>query len=127
MEFGVNSIPCTNNNLCLSLIPKGTESETVYSMTWDELRAATILLCSVKPSRDDNCDMCKKISELLSDSNVADYMRSAKFRAGQLPVQTAMCDNFKGWGNFANFSLGIVANVCKPHATGNNVDCDFMA
>jgi hypothetical protein len=48
VEFQVNSIPCQNNVLCLSLILKGTLSETVYQLTWDDLRAATILLCSVE-------------------------------------------------------------------------------
>jgi hypothetical protein len=46
-----------------------------------------------------------------------------------LPVQTAMCDNFKGWGNFAENVLGIKSNVCIAHATGNDqffcaVECD---
>ncbi len=36
-----------------------------------------------------------------------------------LPVQTVMCDNFKGWGNFAENVLGITSNVCILHATDN--------
>ena len=30
-----------------------------------------------------------------------------------------MCDNFKGWGNFAENVLGIKSNVCINHTTGN--------
>jgi hypothetical protein len=30
-----------------------------------------------------------------------------------------MCDNFKGWGNFVENALGIISNVCLPHAIGN--------
>ncbi len=38
----------------------------------------------------------------------------------QLSVETAMCDNFKGWGNFLNNTLGIPSN-CRlqpEHGTG---------
>ena len=34
-------------------------------------------------------------------------------------VETAMCDNFKGWGNFAETVLGIKSNICHTHAPGN--------
>ena len=50
--------------------------------------------------------------------DVEAYTRGKKFREGQLPVETAMCDNFKGWGNFSNNALGIPSNVCFPHGTG---------
>ncbi len=33
LEFSVISIPCQNNVLCLSIIPKATESETVYKLS----------------------------------------------------------------------------------------------
>ena len=46
-------------------------------------------------------------------------MNSANFGEGKVPVHTAMCDNFKGWGNFALNELGIISNVCHPHASGN--------
>ena len=44
LEFGVNSIPKRNNVLCLAIIPKATESEKLYQLTWDDLRAAVLLL-----------------------------------------------------------------------------------
>ncbi len=46
-------------------------------------------------------------------------VKSQKCKECILPVQTAMCDNFKGWGNFAENVLGIKSNVCISHATGN--------
>ena len=57
--------------------------------------------------------------EVLSADDVKAYTHSKKFREGQLPVETAMCDNFKGWGNFSHNALGIPSNVCFPHGTGN--------
>ena len=36
----VESIPCQNNVLCLSIIPKATESEPVYKLSYDNLRTA---------------------------------------------------------------------------------------
>ncbi len=45
LEFSVTSIPCQNNVLCLSNIPKATESEKVYKLTYDDLRTAVNYLC----------------------------------------------------------------------------------
>ena len=67
----------------------------------------------------DDCEVCMNISELLSNENVAAFMESDKFDEEKRPVQTAMCDNFKGWINFARNSLDVDALPCKPHATGN--------
>ena len=94
LQFGINSIPHRNHVLSLAIIPKSTESETVYQITWDDLRGA--------------------------GSIAVDHegLRSARFSRAELPVETAMCDNFKGWGNFSETALGIESNVCFPHATG---------
>ncbi len=55
--------------------------------------------------------------EVLSREDVQKYTRSKKFREGQLPVETAICDNFKSWGNFSHNAFGIPSNVCFPHGT----------
>jgi hypothetical protein len=118
VEFGVNSIPKHNNVLCLGVIPKGTESERIYEITWDDFRTAAVLMCSYKDCGKPGCPICGTVMEVLSAEDVQKYVRSKKFRDGQLPVETAMCDNFKGWGNFSNNALGIPSNVCFPHGTG---------
>jgi hypothetical protein len=56
--------------------------------------------------------------EVLLAEGVQKYTSSKKFRDGQLPVETAMCDNFKGWEFFSHNALGIPSNVCFPHGTG---------
>ena len=61
------------------------------------------------------------VMELLDDAEVQRYFKSDKFKDGKLPVDTAMCDNFKGWGNFALHELGLKTNVCHPHASGNEL------
>ena len=61
------------------------------------------------------------VMELLDDAEVQRYFTSDKFKDGKLPVETAMCDNFKGWGNFALHKFGLKANVCHPHASGNEL------
>ena len=63
--------------------------------------------------------------EVLSADNVKAYISSKKFRSGELPVETVMCDNFKGWGNFSNNTLGIPSNVCFPHGTGKILYIDL--
>ena len=40
VEFSVTSIPKQNNILCLGVIPKGSESEIIYKITWHDFRAA---------------------------------------------------------------------------------------
>ena len=59
------------------------------------------------------------VMELLDDEEVQIYVKTKEFREGKVPVETAMCDNFKGWGNFSIKELGIVSNVCLPRASGN--------
>jgi hypothetical protein len=129
LSFSVTSIPKRNNTLCLCIIPTATESEKAYTVIYNELRKAVCLVPSIKPCADEDCVTCGIIAELLADAEVAAYVKSQKCKECILPVQTAMCDNFKGWGNFAENVLGIKSNVCIAHATGNNqffcaVECD---
>ncbi len=56
VEFNINSIPKHNNVLCLGVIPKGTESETIYQITWDDSRAAAILLCTYEHRGKQDCE-----------------------------------------------------------------------
>ena len=58
---------------------------------------------------------------ILDDADVQRYFKSDEFGEGKVPVHTAMCDNFKGWGNFALNELGITSNVCHQHASGNGI------
>ena len=58
------------------------------------------------------------VVELLDDAEVQKYVKSKEFCEGKIQVETAMCDNFKGWGNFTINELGIISNVCHPHASG---------
>ena len=59
------------------------------------------------------------VEEILEDAEVQSYFKSDEFALGRLPVDTAMCDNLKGWGNFSENELGIISNVCHPHASGD--------
>jgi hypothetical protein len=45
IALGVNSIQCSNNTMCVSVAPKGTE--TTYHNTYDELRQAVELVCTI--------------------------------------------------------------------------------
>ena len=60
------------------------------------------------------CTTCQMVMQLLEHPAVEEYIASRVFRAGKIPIETAMCDNFKGWDN----ELGILSNVCLPHGTG---------
>jgi hypothetical protein len=118
LEFGVNSIPKRNNVLCLAIIPKSTESEKVYTITWDDLREGVLTALTYKHCGDAECSCCGLVMELIRHVEVQKFLRSQRFRRRELPVETSMCDNFKGWGNFSENVLGIDANICLPHATG---------
>ena len=100
LQFGINSIPHRNHVFCLAVIPKATESEAVYPITWDDSRAAVLLLLTLKDCCVAGCACCGPILELIRHPQVQAFMRSAWFRNAELPVETAMCDNFKGWGKF---------------------------
>ncbi len=79
LEFSVTSIPCQNNVLCLSIIPKATESETVYKLSYDDLRKAVNYLCKIQPCCSADCECCTRIRDLLSE-NVVDYIASNEFK-----------------------------------------------
>ena len=119
VEFSVKSIPKQNNILCLGVIPKGTESEKIYKITWHDFRVAAVELANYKDCGKSGCITCQMVMQLLGDANVVAEMAKKKWKEeGKIPVETAMCDNFKGWGNFAMNELGIISNVCLPHGTG---------
>ena len=103
----------------MGVIPKGSESEKIYKITWDDFRAALVLIKGYKDCGKEDCECCMMVMELLDDADVQRYFKSDEFGEGKVPVHTAMCDNFKGWGNFALNELGIISNVCHPHASGN--------
>ena len=42
VEFSVTSIPKQNDILCLGVSPKGSESEVMYKITWDDFRKALV-------------------------------------------------------------------------------------
>jgi hypothetical protein len=116
LEFLVTSIPCQDNVLCLSIIPKATESELFYKLSYDDLRPAVDYLCKVRPCMNANCKCCTLIRELLAEKNIVEYIPSKEFTAQKLLLQTAMCDNFQGFCNFCRAELEIDPILCKPHA-----------
>ncbi len=103
----------------MCIIPSTTESEQAFTVVYIELLEAVCLVPSIKPCDDEDCVSCGIITVLLADADVAAYVKSQECKECILPVQMAMCDNFKCWGNFAENVLGIKSNVCLPHATGN--------
>ena len=70
LQFGINSIPHRNHVLCLAVIPKATESETVYQITWDDLRAAVLLLLTLKDCGVAGCACCGPMLELIRHQQV---------------------------------------------------------
>ena len=120
VEISVTSIPKQNNILCLGVIPKGTEREKNYMITWDDFRAAAVFVASYKDCCKAGCDCCKMVLQLLSHETVEEYVAGTTFRERKVPFKTAMCDNFKGWGNFSINELGVVSNICLPQGTGKN-------
>jgi hypothetical protein len=126
VEFSVTSIPKQNNILCLGVIPKGSESEVMYKITWDDFRKALVAMKGYKYCGKEGCECCIMVEEILEDEEVQSYFKTDKFAESKLPVQTAMCDNFKGWGNFSENELGIVSNVCHPHASGNVLSTFYL-
>ena len=100
------------------MIPKGTESEFFYKITWNDFHAAAILMTTYKDCGEEGCECCGRVMQLLGNAEVQDYLKNDDFKSGKVPTETTMCDNFKGWGNFAINELGIVSNVCLPHGTG---------
>jgi hypothetical protein len=41
-----------------------------------------------------------------------------KYKVLKVPVDTAMCENFQGFGNFCRVKFDMDPILCKPQATG---------
>ena len=123
LELLVTSMPCKNNIVCISTIPHGTESQRAYTITWDDMRKAVCLVAGLKHCGKVACKCCETVQSLLHDPEIQAWIGSEEFRRGTMPVDTAMCDNIVGWGNFSEDSLGIPTNVCLPYATSKCVTC----
>jgi hypothetical protein len=122
-EFSATSIPCQNYALFLSIIPKATESEKVYQLTFDDLHAAVSLLCKVRPCSKSDCECCLAIRDSLAEQNVVEYIDSNKIKAQKLQVQNVMCDNFQGIRNFCRAESGMNPILCVQHATSKTLAC----
>ncbi len=85
----------------MCIIPNPTESEQACTVVYNELRKAVCLVPSIKPCDDEDCVSCGIITALLADADVGAYVKSPECKDCTLTVQTAMCDNFKGRGKFA--------------------------
>ena len=99
-----------------ALFPRDLRAKQIYKITWGDSRAAVVLITGYKDCGKEDCECCMMVMELLDDEAVQKYVKSKEFREGEIKVETAMCDNFKGWGNFTINELGILSNVCHPHA-----------
>ncbi len=77
-------MPRHNNILCLGVIPKETESEKIYEITWDDFRAAAVPMASYKDSCKPGCEICSTVMEVLSADNMTTYICSRKFQNGEL-------------------------------------------
>ncbi len=82
------------------------------------MRTDVNFICKVRQCMNSDCECCTWIRELLVEKNIVEYIADKEFKAQKLPVQTAMCDNFQGFGNFCCAELGIDPILCKPQATG---------
>ena len=69
VEFSVTSIPKQNNILCFGVIPKGSESEIIYKITWDDFRAAVVLIAGYEDCSKEDCECCMMVMELLDDAD----------------------------------------------------------
>jgi hypothetical protein len=118
--MGVNSIGAHNHPLTWSIIPKGGEGSITYDLTFDEVQEAAITFLGIVDCCD-QCAFCKALAELRADPDVVKFMKSGKYRSGQLRIDSAQCDNHLGWQKFAREKLGLTANICKNHVLGESL------
>ncbi len=98
----------------------------MFTVVYDESRKSVCLVPGIKHCCQADCVSCSIIADLMADVEVSSFIASQKFEESRSPVLAAMCDNFKGWGEFEENALGITSNVCHTHATGNvQVFCTF--
>jgi hypothetical protein len=52
---------------------------------------------------------------ILNHQRLEAYIQSTAFQNNMLPVDTAQCDNFFGFGNFTREVFDMDPNICKCH------------
>ncbi len=68
----------------------------MYTVIYEELRKAVCIVPSIKHCCKADCFSCSITSEWLDDAEVRKCIAAQKFKDCKLPVETAICDNFKG-------------------------------
>ena len=86
---------------------------------WEEPTPDSEPAHPVTPTKQSRNDGASRAHPDPGKEDFKEYLESDEFKADKVPVETAMCDNFKGWGNFAESELEITSDVCLPHGTGN--------
>ena len=62
------------------MIPKGTESAKIYKITWNDYRAAALLMTTYKDCGEEGCECCGRVMQLLGNQEVKDYLKSDDFK-----------------------------------------------
>jgi hypothetical protein len=116
IALGFCSFGGANNPVCFSYIPRQSEGEKLYTVTYFGLQKAVMALLKANTYKDCEFSSCLKL--LLGRPAVQRYLRSDEFSANKLPVDQAQCDQLGGWACFSREVFGRDPNVCSNHLTG---------
>ena len=116
IALGFCSFGCANNPICFSYIPRQSEGEKLYTVTYFGMQKAVMSLLKANTEKD--CEFTSCLKHLLGRPHVQQYLDSDEFRANKLPIDQAQCDQLAGWACFSREVFGRDPNVCGNHLTG---------
>jgi len=116
IALGFCSFGGANNPVCFSYIPRQSEGEKLYTVTYFGMQKAVMSLLKANTEKDCEFTSCLKL--LLGRPHVQQYLDSDEFRANKLPIDQAQCDQLAGWACFSREVFGRDPNVCSNHLTG---------
>jgi hypothetical protein len=116
IALGFCSFGGANNPVCFSYIPRQSEGEKLYTVTYFGMQKAVMALLKANTEKDCEFTSCLKL--LLGRPAVQQYLHSDEFSANKLPVDQAQCDQLAGWACFSREVFDRDPNVCSNHLTG---------
>jgi hypothetical protein len=116
IALGFCSFGGANNPVCFSYIPRQSEGEKLYTVTYFGMQKAVMSLLKANTEKD--CEFTSCLQLLLCRPHVQHYLDSDEVRANKLLIDQAQCDQLAGWACFSREVLGRDPNVCCNHLTG---------
>jgi hypothetical protein len=98
IALGFCSFRGANHPVCFSYIPRQSDGEKLYTVTYYGMQKAVLSL--IKANTDKDCEFSTCLKLLIGRQHLRQYLNGEDFIAKKLPIDQAQCDQLAGWACF---------------------------